>query len=176
MVPKRVEKQHQALIFKSSGVVVSTSVTAYIALGANLGEPGTMLLQAMESIGGICGTALVRASSLYRTEPIESTGPDYVNAVVEVLTELAPLDLLAQLQQLEQRAGRERPYHNAPRTLDLDLLLYGDWQVNGPTLVVPHPRMWERAFVLVPLAEIAPHCVTTDQLHAVQDQAIHRFI
>lgn len=151
-------------------------MTAYIALGANLGDPGPVVLQAMESIGGISGIRLVRASSLYRTVPIESTGPDYVNAVVEVLTELAPHDLLAQLQQLEQKAGRERPYHNAPRTLDLDLLLYGDWQVNHSTLVVPHPRMWVRAFVLVPLAEIAPNCVTIDQLKAVQEQAIYRFI
>jgi len=171
-----VEKQRQALIIKPSGVCVSTPVTAYIALGANLGEPGPMLLQAIKDIGAINGVGLVRGSSLYHTAPIESTGPDYVNAVVEVLTELAPLDLLAQLQQLEQRAGRERPYHNAPRTLDLDVLLYGDWQLNHPTLVVPHPRMWERAFVLVPLFEIAPHCVTADQLRAVQSQTIHRFI
>lgn len=147
-------------------------VTAYIALGANLGEPGAMLRQAMEDIGAISGVCLVRGSSLYRTAPIESSGPDYVNAVVEVLTELTALDLLARLQQLEQSAGRERPYHNAPRTLDLDLLLYGDSQVNHPTLVVPHPRMWERAFVLVPLAEIAPHCVSAAQLQAVQGQII----
>lgn len=155
---------------------MSTSVIAYISLGANLGAPGATLLKAMKDIGAISGVGLVRSSSLYRTAPIDSTGPDYVNAVIEVLTELEPLDLLSQLQQLEQRAGRERPYHNAPRTLDLDLLLYGDLQLNHPMLVIPHPRMWERAFVLVPLAEIAPHCVTTAQLHVVQEQAIFRFI
>ena len=149
-------------------------VTAYIALGANLGEPDATLVQAMDDIAALRGVTWVRGSSLYRTAPIASSGPDYVNAVVEILTALPALDLLAQLQQLEQMAGRERPYHNAPRTLDLDLLLYGDSPVNHPTLVVPHPRMWERAFVLVPLAEIAPHCVSAVQLQAVQGQIIRR--
>lgn len=154
----------------------SVPVRAYIALGANLGEPGAMLLQAVDDLAAISGIRVTRRSSLYRTAPVASSGPDYVNAVVEVETVLPALDLLARLQALELRAGRERPYHNAPRTLDLDLLLYGTSQINHPTLVVPHPRMWERAFVLVPLAEIAPHCVSTAQLQAVQGQTIHCLI
>lgn len=153
---------------------MSTPVTAYIALGANLGEPDATLLQAMEDIAAINGVTWIRGSSLYRSAPIESSGPDYVNAVVEVSTVLSALDLLLQLQQLERRAGRERPYHNAPRTLDLDVLLYGNSSISHPTLLVPHPRMWERAFVLVPLAEIAPHCVSAAQLQAVQGQTIRR--
>ena len=118
------------------------------------------------------GITLSHRSSLYRTAPVESSGPDYVNAVVEISTTLSALALLAQLQQLEQAAGRARPYRNAPRTLDLDLLLYGTAQIKHPDLEVPHPRMLERAFVLVPLAEIAAHCVSARQLQAVQGQSI----
>lgn len=149
-------------------------MTAFIALGANLGNPGAALVQAMEDVACISGIRLVRRSSLYRTAPFESSGPDYVNAVVEILTVLTAPALLAQLQQLEQMAGRERPFHHAPRTLDLDLLLYGAARIQSPDLVVPHPRMSARAFVLVPLAEIAPHCVTSEQLQAVQGQTISR--
>jgi 2-amino-4-hydroxy-6-hydroxymethyldihydropteridine diphosphokinase len=94
--------------------------------------------------------------------------------VVEVQTVLKPLALLAALQVLESRAGRQRSYRNAPRTLDLDILLYGNKQINSATLVLPHPRMWERAFVLLPLAEIIPDRVTPAQLEAVADQAVWR--
>ena len=149
-------------------------VTAYIALGANLGDAVAAVKQAMDAIGSLADTQVTRRSSLYRTAPIEASGPDYINAVVEVSTTLpAPL-LLDQLQSLEQGAGRERSYRNAPRTLDLDLLLYGDTQLQTPALTIPHPSMAERAFVLVPLAEIAPQRVSAAQLRRVGTQAIQR--
>ena len=119
-------------------------------------------------------TRLVRSSSLYRTAPIDSSGPDYINAVAEVATLLHAPALLQALQQIELAAGRERPYRNAPRTLDLDILLYGDASISSTHLQVPHPRMEERAFVLVPLAEIAPARVSAQQLAEVQGQAITR--
>lgn len=153
---------------------VAAPVTVYIALGANLGDARATVLQAMQSIAGLRATTLVRRSSLYGTAPVESTGPDYINAVVEVATGLSPHQLLLELQQLEQAAGRERPYRNAPRTLDLDILLYGDENLDSPTLVIPHPRMLARAFVLVPLAELAPLRVQLAQLQAVSAQLITR--
>jgi 2-amino-4-hydroxy-6-hydroxymethyldihydropteridine diphosphokinase len=151
-------------------------VTAYVALGANLGNPAAALVKAMDDMAAISGITLIRRSSLYRTAPVESSGPDYVNAVVEVQTVLTAPALLAQLQILEQAAGRERPYLNAPRTLDIDVLTYGDASVNSCSLVIPHPRMNTRAFVLVPLAEIAPRLVTQEQLRTVQSQVIERLI
>ncbi len=149
-------------------------VTAYIALGANLGDPVQALTLAMGAMAHLPGTRLLTRSSLYRTAPIDSNGPDYVNAVVALATTLTAPDLLGQLQALESSAGRERPYRNAPRTLDLDLLLYGSSALQSATLLVPHPRMYERAFVLLPLSEIAPHAVTLAQLQAVQCQAVAR--
>lgn len=128
----------------------------------------------MQALDTLPGTELRRCSSLYRTAPLASSGPDYINAVTEISTSLAALELLSALQKLEQAAGRERPYRNAARTLDLDLLLYGDEQIDSQTLVVPHPRMLERAFVLVPLAQIAPQLVSAQRLLAVADQAIER--
>ena len=113
-------------------------------------------------------------SSLYRTAPVEATGPDFMNAVLAVSTRLTAPELLLQLQRLEALAGRQRPYHNAPRTLDLDILLYGQASISSPALQVPHPRMHQRAFVLVPLAEIAPDQVSRAQLGAVASQAIER--
>jgi 2-amino-4-hydroxy-6-hydroxymethyldihydropteridine diphosphokinase len=111
---------------------------------------------------------------LYRSAPVDATGPDYLNAVAELRTTLGAMDVLDLLQALENQAGRERPYRNAPRTLDLDLLLYGDASIEAPTLQVPHPRMWGRAFVLLPLAELAPERVSGEALASVQDQAIDR--
>ena len=154
--------------------LLRSPVTAFIALGANLGDPGATLVRAMQDIATIGDLTLVKRSALYRSAPMASDGPDYVNAVVEVRTLLTAPALLARLRQLEQLAGRERPYHNAPRTLDLDLLLYGDATIDSAALVIPHPRMSERAFVLVPLTEIAPHAVTAAQLRAVQAQFIER--
>ncbi|MDO8251818.1 MAG: 2-amino-4-hydroxy-6-hydroxymethyldihydropteridine diphosphokinase [Rhodoferax sp.] len=153
---------------------MSPPFTAYIALGGNLGNARATVLQAMQGIAALRETTLVRRSSLYGTAPVEATGPDYINAVVEVATGLSPQDLLLELQQLEQLAGRERPHRNAPRTLDLDILLYGDERVDSPTLVIPHPRMMARAFVLVPLAEIASTRVRADLLQAVSEQTITR--
>lgn len=153
---------------------VRAPVTAYIGLGANLGDPRAALLQAIEDVAAIDGVALISRSSLYRTAPVASSGPDYVNAVIGIATVLTAPALLACLQQLEQLAGRERPHHNAPRTLDLDILTYGEASIDSKTLLIPHPRMHERAFVLVPLAELAPHSVTEAQLRAVQEQFIER--
>jgi 2-amino-4-hydroxy-6-hydroxymethyldihydropteridine diphosphokinase len=147
-------------------------VTAFIALGANLGDAAATLRAAVAAIDRLPGTRVVRRSSLYRTAPHEASGPDFINAVVEVSTCLCAPELLAGLQQLELAAGRERPYPNAPRTLDLDILLYGNARIDGPRLRVPHPRMMERAFVLVPLSEIAPARVTAAQLQAVSGQVI----
>lgn len=147
---------------------------AWIGLGANLGDRGAALAQAVQALAALPATRLVKVSGLYASAPIDAGGPDYLNAVVELATRLAPLDLLDALQALEQAAGRERPYRNAPRTLDLDLLLYGDQQIQTERLTVPHPRIGERAFVLLPLAEIAPECVTPAQVLAVQGQRIAR--
>lgn len=149
-------------------------VTAFVALGANLGDAAQTLRDALLALHGTSGTRLVKASSLYRTAPIESSGPDYINAVAEVATTLTAPDLLSALQAIENGAGRERPYRNAPRTLDLDLLLYGDAHINSPELTVPHPRMWERAFVLVPLREMAPERVSDKALASVSGQDIQR--
>ena len=151
-----------------------TPVTAYIALGANLGDPQATILKAVNDLALIHGVSLIKRSSLYQTAPLDAGGPDYVNAVVEVQTMLTAPALLAQLQALEQVAGRQRPFRNAPRTLDLDLLTYGDARIQSEALTIPHPRMGERAFVLVPLAEIAPQAVSAAQLLAVQSQCIKR--
>ena len=149
-------------------------VRAFIGLGANLGDPQSALRQALHRLGDLTQTRVVRASGLYGSTPVDSSGPDYVNAVAEVATQLAAPALLVALQQQELEAGRERPYRNAPRTLDLDLLLYGSAHIASPTLTVPHPRMQERAFVLMPLAEIAPELVPLGQLNAVRNQGIWR--
>ncbi len=133
-----------------------TAVRAFIGLGANLGDPAATLREALRALAATPGIELVRVSSMYRTAPIDATGPDFINAVAEVNTSLAPHALLSALQQVEALHGRQRPYRNAPRTLDLDVLLYGEQTIDTPTLTVPHPRMHERAFVLQPLAEIAP--------------------
>lgn len=150
------------------------AVTAYVALGANLGDAVQTLKDALKSLDRTPGVRLTKASGLYRTAPIDSAGPDYVNAVAEVGTTLTAPDLLTALQNIENAAGRERPYRNAPRTLDLDLLLYGSARVASPTLTVPHPRMNERAFVLVPLKEIAPQLVDAGLLAGVGEQVIER--
>lgn len=147
-------------------------VTAFVALGANLGNAQATLHQALNVLDRTAGIAVVRASRLYRTAPVDASGPDYFNAVAEIRTELDAPGLLVALQSIEQGAGRVRPYPNAPRTLDLDLLLFGDARIDSPALTVPHPRMWARAFVLVPLAELAPALVTPDALRSVAGQRI----
>ncbi|MGM9425999.1 2-amino-4-hydroxy-6-hydroxymethyldihydropteridine diphosphokinase [Hydrogenophaga sp. MI9] len=147
-------------------------VTAWVALGANLGDAAQTLREALTILSDLPGVRMVKASSLYRTAPVESSGPDYINAVAELTTTLTAPDLLIALQGIEQDFGRERPYHNAPRTLDLDLLLYGSASITSPALTLPHPRMWQRAFVLVPLAEIAPVLVSDNAMAAVSGQGI----
>jgi 2-amino-4-hydroxy-6-hydroxymethyldihydropteridine diphosphokinase len=149
-------------------------VTAFVAIGANLGDASTAVLCAINDLAALPATVLVAQSSQYQTAPIASSGPDYINAVVEISTALNAQALLLFLQQIEFEAGRDRPYPNAPRTLDLDILLYGEATVNSPTLTIPHLRMTERAFVLVPLSEIAPERVSKAQLEAVSAQAITR--
>ena len=154
--------------------VTVSAVLAYVALGANLGDARATVVNAIAALNQLPGTRVLRASSLYQTAPFEASGPDFFNAVVALHTTLSAADLLTQLQQLENAHGRLRPYINAPRTLDLDIVLYGDEVVMRPDLQIPHPRMLQRAFVLVPLAEIAPGAVTAGQLAAVADQAIQR--
>lgn len=148
-------------------------VMACVALGANLGDAVATVQQALRDVAGLPKTQLVKASSLYRSAPHEAQGPDFINAVALVHTQLSPLELLHALQALELQSGRERPFKNAPRTLDLDLIFYGDVALNTPELTLPHPRWHERAFVLQPLAEVWPERVSAAQLAAVQDQAIH---
>ena len=143
-----------------------------MGLGANLGDPVRALRAALAALGRLPRTTLVRQSSFYRSAPVDAGGPDFINAVAELSTGLDAHALLAQLQLLEQGAGRERPYRNAPRTLDLDLLLYGAARIESATLAVPHPRLRERAFVLHPLAEIAPWLVSAEDLAAVAAQRI----
>lgn len=147
---------------------------AWIGLGANLGERAAALRQALQAIAALPGTRVLRVSSLYRSAPVDAGGPDYLNAVAEVATGLDAHALLAALQAIEHGAGRERPYRNAPRTLDLDILLFGDERIATPQLTVPHPRLHERAFVLLPLAELAPALVPPEALQAVAGQAIGR--
>ncbi len=150
------------------------AVKAWLALGANLGDAQATIRQAIAAVQNWPHTRLLKASSLYRTAPVDADGPDYINAVLEVQTGLSPLELLHHCQLQEQAAGRQRPYRNAPRTLDMDLVLYADQRVDLPELTVPHPRMWQRAFVLVPLAEIAPEKVSRQQLQTVLEQRIER--
>ena len=151
-------------------------VRAYIGLGANLGDPAEMVRSAIAGLAALPHTTLVAASGLYRSTPMDSGGPDYVNAVAALDTRLTAPDLLAGLQAQEQQAGRERPYRNAPRTLDLDLLLFGSARIESPALTVPHLRMAERAFVLLPLAEIAPDVVPPAWLRAVEGQGVWRLL
>jgi 2-amino-4-hydroxy-6-hydroxymethyldihydropteridine diphosphokinase len=151
---------------------VREPVSAFIGLGANLGEPLQALHDALVALAGLPHTRLVRSSRVFRSAPVDAGGPDYFNAVARLETRLDAFELLRALQAIEDAAGRERPYRNAPRTLDLDLLLYGTGRVDSPTLTVPHPRMRERAFVLLPLHELAPDLVTDGELAAVAAQRI----
>lgn len=133
---------------------------ACIGLGANLGggleQLRATLARAWRDIQALPGHEIVATSSLWRSAPVDATGPDYLNAVIAVLTPLAPSALLHALQAIEQAHGRTRPYRNAPRTLDLDLLCHGETRMQTAELTLPHPRMHQRAFVLRPLLEIAP--------------------
>jgi 2-amino-4-hydroxy-6-hydroxymethyldihydropteridine diphosphokinase len=149
-------------------------VNVYAGLGANLGHARQSIDSAILALGKLPETLLVGRSSFYQSAPLQADGPDYTNAVVHLRTRLNAIDLLRAFQSVEDLAGRERPYRNAPRTLDIDLLLYGNGNIQSPELQVPHPRMHERAFVLLPLSELAPELVTTDELRGVQDQVVNR--
>ena len=151
-----------------------TAHVVYVGLGANLGDAPAALREALQALAALPGTQLQQCSALYRSAPVDATGPDFYNAVAALRTSLPPHELLAALQSIEASAGRERPYRNAPRTLDLDILLYGDQVIDTPTLTVPHPRLHERAFALCPLAELAPELVPAQQLAAVAAQRIDR--
>lgn len=133
-----------------------SAVSAFIGLGANLGDARATVEAALQELGALPGTRLAERSSLFRSAPVDAGGDDYVNAVARIETTLPAADLLAALMDIERAHGRERSGHNAPRTLDLDLLLYGRKQIATATLTVPHPRMTQRAFVLIPLLQIAP--------------------
>jgi 2-amino-4-hydroxy-6-hydroxymethyldihydropteridine diphosphokinase len=129
---------------------------AFIGVGANLGFSRDAVLNALADLSRLPSTEFVAASSLYLSEPIDASGPDFINAAAELETELSATDLLAHLWSLEKIAGRVRTERNAPRTLDLDLLLYGEETIKTDLLTVPHPRLAERAFVLEPLVELDP--------------------
>jgi len=135
------------------------AVRAFVGLGANLGDPRAAVEEAMAEIDRLPGTRIVASSSLYRSAPVDAGGPDYVNAVVGLHTGIEPLPLLRSLLAIEQAHGRQRSVRNAPRTLDLDLLLWGEVVMHTPELTLPHPRLHQRAFVLKPLAQIAPGLV-----------------
>ena len=129
--------------------------TAYIALGSNLGDREATLNSALKRLRDLGEVTAV--SSIFETDPVGfADQPPYLNAVIELGTKLSAEELLTELQKVEMEYGRERSFQNAPRTLDLDLLLYGDIVIESAELIVPHPRMHERAFVLTPLVEIAP--------------------
>jgi 2-amino-4-hydroxy-6-hydroxymethyldihydropteridine diphosphokinase len=133
---------------------------AFVGVGANLGDASAQVREAIGALAALPGTRVVAASSLYRTAPVgHADQPDFVNAAVLLETALAPRALLAALQAIEARAGRVRTFRDAPRVLDLDLLLYGDAAIDEPGLAVPHPRLHGRAFALAPIVEIDPECV-----------------
>jgi 2-amino-4-hydroxy-6-hydroxymethyldihydropteridine diphosphokinase len=135
-------------------------IRAFVALGSNLADPVSQLGVALDELACLPRTRLVARSSLWRSAPLGYLDqPDFVNAVAEVETTLEAETLLSHLLDIERRHGRVREFQNAPRTLDLDIALYGDQTLDTPTLTVPHPRMHERAFVLLPLNEIAPDLV-----------------
>lgn len=139
--------------------IKTPAVTAYVGLGANLGDPIETLLAACDALQQLPQTTNVCISGFYRTAPIDADGPHYINAVASLKTTLEPHDLLQHLFEIEHAHGRERHYLNAPRTLDMDLLLYGKQRIQSADLIIPHPRMHLRAFVLMPLAELNPKLV-----------------
>ena len=155
------------------------SVTAYIGLGANLGDSAATLQAALSELAAQPGIVDCTASPLYRTVPIDTDGPLFINAVARIHTTLDPLALLDVLQKIENAHHRERPYRYAPRTLDLDLLLMDGIEMHSERLTVPHPRAHERAFVLRPLQDLAPDLILAQGslsvlLAACADQAIQR--
>jgi 2-amino-4-hydroxy-6-hydroxymethyldihydropteridine diphosphokinase len=155
-------------------------VRAFVGVGANLGDAQATVRAALQALGRLPDTQCIASSSLYRSAPVEATGPDFINAVAELRSTLPPLVLLRELQAIEQAFGRVRSVRNAPRTLDLDLLLHGEQRMHGDTLTLPHPRLHLRAFVLRPLAELDPALslpglgALGPWLQRASDQAIER--
>jgi 2-amino-4-hydroxy-6-hydroxymethyldihydropteridine diphosphokinase len=153
---------------------------AFIGIGANLGDARQALKDAIVCLAQQVGITVMARSSLYRTAPVDAGGDDYYNAVVKVQTSFTAAQLLRICHHIEDQFGRERPFRNAPRTLDLDLLVFGDEQHNDEQLTVPHPRVTVRAFTLVPLLELAPDLVipgmgpAIDYLAGVGDQRIEK--
>jgi 2-amino-4-hydroxy-6-hydroxymethyldihydropteridine diphosphokinase len=155
-------------------------ILCYIGLGANLGDARAVLHSAIQALAALPCSALQAVSPLYRSAPLEAIGPDYLNAVAQLRTRLSAPALWTQLQAIEHRHGRQRSYRNAPRTLDLDLLLFGAQQSTDPSLLLPHPRLHQRAFVLMPLHDLSPdlqvpgHGPVRSLLTSVADQRIER--
>ena len=143
-----------------------------MALGANVGEAALAVRNALQAIAALPHTQIQEASPLLSSAPVDADGPVYVNAVAHFQTGLNAVELLQALQNIENAAGRTRQYHHAPRTLDLDMLFYGEAQMQSAFLTLPHPRWQERAFVLLPLQVVCPSKVTPQMLRAVADQAV----
>ena len=155
--------------------------TAYVGIGSNLKDPRAQVLQAFDELDGLPHTRVVKKSSLYRSAPMgHAAQPDFVNAVAQLETGLPAERLLAELQAVEARHGRERSFPNAPRTLDLDVLLFGNAVLDTPSLKLPHPRMHERAFVLKPLVEVFAEAIIPGRglaaalLASCKDQEVER--
>jgi 2-amino-4-hydroxy-6-hydroxymethyldihydropteridine diphosphokinase len=148
---------------------------AYIGIGSNLDDPQAQVTRAFAELAAMPRTRLRARSSLYRSAPVGyASQPDFVNAVAALDTEMNSHDLLSELRAIEEKHDRKRSFANAPRTLDLDLLLYGDEKILTPELIVPHPRMHERAFVLKPLLEIRPDLASRFGLDACAGQDVER--
>jgi len=148
---------------------------AYVGIGSNLDEPRRQVLEAFSELDQLPHTRVVKKSSLYRSAPMGHAGqPDFINAVAQLETGLPAERLLAELQEVERRHGRERSFPNAPRTLDLDILLFGNAALQSGVLTIPHPRMHQRAFVLKPLLEIDPQLPFHRQLESCKDQKVER--
>ena len=152
---------------------------AYIALGSNLAGdldcPASQVIRAFQSIEQLPKTKLIKSSSLYQSAAVGYLNqPDFINAVVEISTQLSPEILLEKLLNIEHEAGRERPFANAPRVLDCDLLLYDDVTMHTEKLTLPHPRMFDRGFVLLPLAEIAPDLIIPNGGNVVKLALVHQ--
>ena len=154
----------------------SVAEPVFVGLGANLADPERQVRQAIAELADIEHTQVISVSSFYRSAPVGYAGqPHFINAVAELRTALPPRQLLEKLHAIESRHGRTRTFRNAPRTLDLDLLVYASVAIDEPGLTLPHPRMHERAFVLLPMTEIAPHTLVpghglVSQLLAQVDQ------
>jgi len=150
-------------------------VRAFIGLGANAGDPLAQIELAFVALQGLPVTVNLQRSRLYRSAPWQAQGPDFINAMAQIDTQLSAPALWAHMQRIEQAAGRARPYHHAPRTLDLDLILYGQAVIDSPALTLPHPRWRERAFVLRPLADLLPEVIQAEDWQSVAGQKVQPF-